>query len=214
MEWEILRGLSADDRRAVLTRAVRRKYRSGNNLFHQGDPGDSMHLLDRGHVAVQVVDRRGTTLTLDVLGPGHAFGEQSLIDPDARRTAGAVAIGAVETLMLSGNTFADLQARHPSVTNVLVELLAGQVRRLSEQLLDAHTLAADERVRKQLRRLADTFANGDRATLPITQHDLATLAGTTRPTANRALQPLLDAGVIEIGRGRIVVADRGALDHL
>jgi len=115
---------------------------------------------------------------------------------------------------LSGNTFADLQARHPSVTNVLVELLAGQVRRLSEQLLDAHTLAADERVRKQLRRLADTFANGDRATLPITQHDLATLAGTTRPTANRALQPLLDAGVIEIGRGRIVVADRGALDHL
>lgn len=74
-------------------------------------------------------------------------------------------------------------------------------------------MPADERVRRQLHRLAETFADGDRAVLPITQHDLATLAGTTRPTANRALQPLLDAGVVELGRGRIVVTDRSRLEH-
>ena len=50
--------------------------------------------------------------------------------------------------------------------------------------------------------------------VPITQQDLAALAGTTRPTANRALQPLLDAGVVELGRGRIVVTDRAALPHV
>jgi len=214
VEWEILRGLADAERRAVLGRAARRRYRAGNNLFHQGDPGDSVHLLDRGHVAVQVVDRRGTTLTLDVLGPGTAFGEQALLDPGARRTAGAVAIGPVETLVLGSSDFADLQRRHPSVTTMLVELLAAQVRRLSDRLLDAHTLPADDRVRKQLGRLADTFAQGDGAVVPITQQDLAALAGTTRPTANRALQPLLDAGVVELGRGRIVVTDRAALPHV
>lgn len=211
VDWAILRGLDAGDRQAVLARARRRRYRSGDSLFHQGDPGDSIHLLDRGHVAVQVVDRRGTTLTLDVLAPGSAFGEQSVLDRDARRTASVVAIGAVETLALQRDVFVDLQARHPSVTNILVEVLAAQVRRLSERLLDAHTMPADDRVRKQLHRLAASFADGSSARLPITQQDLAALAGTTRPTANRALQPLVDAGIVELGRGRIVVTDLAAL---
>ena len=41
--------------------------------------------------------------------------------------------------------------------------------------------------------------------------DLASLAGSTRPTANRTLQPLVTDGVIELGRGRIEVLDRTRL---
>jgi len=212
VDWAILSGLDDTERRAVLSRATRRRYRSGDSLFHQGDPGDSVHLLDRGHVAVQVVDPRGTTVTLDVLAPGSAFGEQSLL-AEPRRTASVVAIGAVETLVLRRDEFTDLQRRHPSVTGILVEVLAAQVRRLSEHLLDAHTMPADDRVRKQLRRLAHSFADGSTAIVPITQHDLASLAGTTRPTANRALQPLVEAGVVELGRGRILVTDLAALSE-
>lgn len=213
MEWHLLSGLSDPDRRAVLARATRRRFRSGDSLFHQGDRGDSVHLLAKGHVAVRAVTERGETLTLDVLDPGSVFGEQSLIDPVARRTASAAAIGSVETLMLERATFADLRETHPSITEVLVSTLAAQVRRLSEQLLDAHTLPADERVVKQLRRMVASFASDGAATVPLTQEDLASLAGTTRPTANRALQSLVDAGVIELGRGRIVVADVDALDQ-
>lgn len=207
MEWEILRSLDDTERRAVLRAAVRRKFRSGDTLFHQGDPGDTVHLLDRGHVAVKVVDAHGVSLTLDVLSAGSAFGEQTLVDPAARRTASIVAIGAVETLTIRRDDFVELQSRHPAVTNVLVEVLAAQVRRLSEQLLDAHSMGAEKRVVKRLALLAFEFRVGDAATLPITQEELASLAGTTRPTANRALQALVDSGTIQLGRGRIVIAD-------
>lgn len=211
MEWEILRNLEPADRRRVLAGAVRRRYRGGEHLFHQSDPGDSVHLIERGHVAIQVVNAQGTTLTLTILGPGGFFGEQALLDPEARRTASAVAVGPVETAELRRARFNDLQRQHPQVTIVLVEMLAAQVRRLSEQLLDAHTLTAEQRVLKQLRVLADSFAEGDSATIPLTQEDLASLAGTTRPTANRALQGLVDAGRIALRRGRIEVPLLSAL---
>lgn len=207
MEWTILAGLAPDERRAVIASTVRRRYRNGDSLFHQGDPGDTVHLLDRGHVAIRVLDRQGTIITVDVLAPGESFGEQSLIDPNARRTATATAIGNVETLTLNRAAFTDLRERHPSVSSILVDLLAAQVRRLTNQLLEAHTMPAEARVVKRLGQLARNFADGDSATLPITQEDLATLAGTTRPTANRALQALVSDGTVVLGRGRIVIPD-------
>lgn len=211
MDWVILRSLDDDERRAVLSRSTRRRFRNGDTLFHQGDLGDSVHLLERGHVAIRVLSPRGTAVTLDVLVPGSSFGEQALLDPASRRTATAVAIGQVETRTLGADSFAELQRRHPAVTMVLVELLAAQVRRLSDQLLDAHTMGADERVLKQLARLAASFGDGHTANIPITQEDLASLAGTTRPTANRALQALVDDGTVVLGRGRIEVVDSSRL---
>ena len=205
MEWEILRNLEPSERRTVLANATRRRYRDGEHLFHQSDPGDSVHLVEKGHVSIQVVNPAGTTLTLTVLAPGNFFGEQALLDPDSRRTAAAVAIGTVETWELRRSAFNDLQRRYPQVTVVLIEMLASQVRRLSEQLLDAHTLTAEERVLKQLRRLAESFGSDGSATIPLTQEDLASLAGTTRPTANRALQGLVDDGRVTLRRGRIDV---------
>jgi len=207
MKWVILRSLDETHQRKVLRATVRRKFRNGDTLFHQGDPGDSLHLLDRGHVAIKVVERGGVVVTLDILGPGSAFGEQTLIDSNARRTASAVAIGAVETLMIQRDAFIELREQHPAVSNVLVEVLAAQVRRLSEQLLDAHSMGAEQRVVKRLVLLAGEFRDGDAATLPITQEELASLAGTTRPTANRALQALVDDGFLQLGRGRIHIPD-------
>lgn len=203
----MLRSLDETQRREVLRAAVRRKYRGGDTLFHQGDPGDTVHLLDRGHVAIKVVAQGGITVTLDVLGPGSVFGEQTIVDRESRRSASVVAMVPVETLAIRRDDFADVQRRHPSINNVLVEILAAQVRRLSDQLLDAHSMSADHRVVKRLVRLARQFSDGESATLPITQEELASLAGTTRPTANRALQPLVDAGVVRLGRGRIHIDD-------
>src|SRR4051794_5932766 len=87
VKWKILHSLTDEQQRDVLRAAVRRRFRDGDTLFHQGDPGDSVHLLDRGQVAIRIVNLRGVTLTLDLLGPGSTFGEQILVEREARRTA-------------------------------------------------------------------------------------------------------------------------------
>ena len=47
--------------------------------------------------------------------------------------------------------------------------------------------------------------------IPLTQEELAQLAGTTRPTANRVLRAAETAGVLKVARGRIEVLDAAAV---
>lgn len=50
-------------------------------------------------------------------------------------------------------------------------------------------------------------------TVPLTQDDLAQLAGTTRPTTNQVLRAAEVAGALQISRGRIEVLDLAALER-
>ena len=86
---------------------------------------------------------------------------------------------------------------------------AAEVRRLSQRLAEALYDNADKRVIRRLLDLDDIY-NG---VIPLTQDDLATMAGTTRPTANRVLQGLVGAGLVALSRGRFQVLDRAELVH-
>jgi CRP-like cAMP-binding protein len=215
VEHRLLAALNEDDRRSVLARMSRRGFRRHDTLFHEGDPGDSLHLIEKGRVAIRMATRDGDVATLAVLGRGDSFGEQALIGPLAARTASAVALEAVETRVLHRNDFAELRRAHPSVERLLVDLLAEQVRRLSAQLIDALYLPVEQRVVRRLADVAALYATDDGLTVevPLRQEDLASLAGTTRPTTNRVLQQLQDDELVSLQRGRLVVLDLDALER-
>ena len=212
MNFDLLAGLSDADRRAVAARMVRRSFRKGETLFHEGDPGDSLHLIEKGRVAIRPSTPLGEVVTLAILGPGESFGEQALLAPDAKRTASAVALEAVETRVLYRRDVNDLRATQPSIDRFLVVLLAGQVRRLSQRVLEALYYPADRRVVRRLAELAELYDDGAAPiVIGLRQDDLATMAGTTRSTTNRVLQQLVDAGVVGLRRGRLEVLDLEAL---
>lgn len=212
MTPHILAPLHEADRRAVLVATTRRRYRRRETLFHEGDAGDSVHFLVKGHVAIRASTPLGDVVTLTVMGPGASFGELALLRPGGQRTASAVAVDAVETLVLHHRDFEALCADQPGVRAVLVHLLAARVDDLSVKLVEALHLPADERVVRRLAELADVFGHGSApVVIPVTQDDVASMAGTTRPTANRVLQTLSDRGLVELSRGRITVTDPAAL---
>ena len=188
--------------------AHRRRFEKGTTIFHEGDPGDTLHVIDRGHVTIRQTTRLGDVVTLAVLGPGECFGEQTFLAPGARRTASAICLDAVQTLMVSSDDFESLRRRLPAVDRFLVEVLASQVRRLSHQVVEALHVDADTRILRRVVALADVF---DSTTLPVTQDDLASMAGTTRPTVNRALKAAVESGLVELGRGRITILDLDGL---
>ncbi len=68
---------------------------------------------------------------------------------------------------------------------------------------DAHPGAA-----AKLLELHGVFDSGP---VSVTQEEIATMAGTTRPTVNRVMQDLAEAGIVELGRGRFTVVDPAAL---
>jgi CRP/FNR family transcriptional regulator, cyclic AMP receptor protein len=211
VDWPILSVLSDDDRRELLRAARRRRFGRNEVIFHEGDPGETLHLVSKGHVAIRVTTPLGDVATVRVLRPGDFFGELAVVSP-APRNATAIAIDATETLAVHRDEFQDLLDRQPSVQAVLVEALVTEVRRLAVQLLDALYVPVERRVWRRLLELEEVFGDGgDTTVISLTQEDLAQVVGTTRPTMNRLLRDGEAAGILRVARGRVEIVDHEQL---
>ena len=152
----------------------------------------------------------GDSVLVDVLGPGQSFGELALLLPDARRSATVEALEAGETRSVFRDDFAALQREHPGVKDVLLRLLAEQLRRSTDRVVEAHHVDAETRVRRRLLELAATYEDG---VVPLTQEDIAAMAGTSRATVNRVLREEEKLGVVALARGRTRVLDAADLER-
>jgi CRP/FNR family transcriptional regulator, cyclic AMP receptor protein len=214
MEWKLFAPLTPEEQRRVIGQTHRRRFKRGEVIFHEGDPGDSMHLIAKGHVAVRRSTPLGEVATLLVLGPGDFFGELVLVSPDSGRNATAVALDAAETLSLHRTQMDELRRDNPTIDRFLLDAMAKEIRRMSTLLSEALYVSVEKRVYRRLLEVARTYGtNGPAQVVPLTQEDLAGLAGTTRPSANKALRSIEDAGIISMSRGEIRVLDHEGLAH-
>lgn len=185
----------------------RPRFDRGETIFHEGDPAGALHLLDKGRVAVRLTTPLGDVGTIDVLQEGDTFGEQALIDGVGERTATITALEKVEVLALDATSFERLRAAHPMVDRFLLMVVSARLRATSHRLLDALYLPADVRVLGCVARLHVTFGAEPGTPIPLTQADIAAMAGVTRSTANRLLQSAQSDGLLRVSRAHIDVLD-------
>jgi CRP-like cAMP-binding protein len=199
----------------VLARAGRpRHFRAGEVVFHQGDPCDCLFVLRTGRVAVRAVTAEGEELTVGLLAGPDAFGEVGLIRSDHHHTATVVALTAVDAVSVPATRFHALRVEHPELTEWLLRTLTARLERTMALLADALYLDADRRVVRRLLDCRRSFGVTGDEPLPLTQDDVAAMAGVTRPTANRALRRLEASGLVRLGRRHIEVLDEAALEAL
>lgn len=206
MRFRLLDGVPEADLQRLVSVSRRRRFKRNEVVFHRDDPADSLHLVVQGRVAIRVITPLGDTVTVAVRGPGESFGEMALVGA-SRRTATVAALDETETLAVYKDDFDELRREHRSVDDVLFAFIVGQVRMLEERLTEALYLPVERRV---LRRLGELTANADHGQpvdVPLTQEELAELAGTTRSTVNRVLRDEEKRGTIKLERGRTVVLD-------
>ena len=214
MEWALLEGLPEADRRVVLASTHRRRFVRGEVVFHEADPADTVHGVVEGRLAARRSTPAGDTVTFSILGPGDTFGELALLGAQQRRTTTVVALEPAVTMSLAFGEVERLRAAHPAVERQLVAMLAQRVARLSDHLLEALHVPADERIVRRLLEVCDRYLATDGArsvVVPLTQDAVGDLAGASRPTTNRVLRRLAADGVVALHRGSIEVLDREAL---
>lgn len=202
----MLNVLAPDVRRELLASGRTRRFARREVVFHEGDPGGTLHLIQAGHVAVRIHTPMGDVATLTVLGPGESFGELTILDPDARHSASCIALETTDTWSLHRDQVNRLRREYAAIDQFAIRLLTAYVHRLSEQLVQALYLSADQRVALRVLDLATTY--GDGREIPVTQDDVATMAGTSRATVNRVFGELEATGALTVARGRIRVLDR------
>ena len=193
----------------MLSAARRRTFGRGEVVFHDGDPADALHLVVRGRFAIRIVTPLGDTVTLALRGPGESFGELAVVSDEPYRSATVESLDVGETRAIRKPDLDALRREHPHVTELLIALLADEIRATNERLVEAITVDAGRR----LRRLLDLAAAAGDEPLRITQVELASLAGTSRATANRVLRAEERRGTLQLTRGQIDVLDLKQLER-
>ena len=214
MEWPILEVLSAEGRDSVIRMARRRRFARNEVIFHEGDPGDTLHLVAKGHVALRITTPLGDVATVRVLRPGDFFGELALISPGPRN-ATRPAVDPVETFAIHREQLDELRGRGGAVDRVIIEALVADAEASRPSRGARFYVPVEKRIWRRLLELAHVFEGRETVPIriPLTQEDLAQIVGTTRPTINRALKEAERAGVVHLSRGGLEILDRGAVAH-
>ena len=197
---------------ATLAATVRtRRYRRGDVVFQQGDPGDGLYVILSGRVKIWTTGDGGGEAILATLRANEFFGALALLD-GAPRSASATAIEATETLTVPRERFRQLIDDEPAIRDHVIVQLAHEVRRLTTHVEELHFLDIAGRLAARLVRLAEEQgepASGAEIRLdgPLTQGELAAMVGSTRQSVNKLLGWLVDDGLIRLDRDAIVILD-------
>lgn len=206
-----------EDALRELARALRRRrFRRNEVVFHEGDPGDSLHIVASGQIKILLLSAEGEEAIIATLRPGDFFGELALLD-GAPRSATAVAVDPAETLVLPRLVFRELLERSEGLRDALLTGLAHELRRLTSQVEELYFLDLAGRLATRLARLAreaEPEAEHEvRLDWPFTQADLASMIGGSRQSVNRLLSLLVDDGLLRIEPDHLVITDVNELER-
>jgi CRP/FNR family cyclic AMP-dependent transcriptional regulator len=211
-EWSLLEGVPTEGVQTLLKTARRRRFARNEVVFHRDDPGDSMHLIVEGRFAIKITTQLGETLMLGLRGPGEHFGEMAILE-GPRRAATVTALEPAETFAVYRDDFDRLRQRYDAIDRGIMRELIDQVRAMDDLLLEAHFLPAGKRVLRRLCDVARLYEGGSPIEVPLTQQQLAELAGTSRETANSVLRKEKERGSLELGRRSTRILDLPALER-
>jgi CRP/FNR family cyclic AMP-dependent transcriptional regulator len=121
---------------------------SKTQVFHKGDTGDAMYLIERGKVRISITDEDRREITLAELAQGDFFGEMSLID-GRQRSADAGVIADARFAVLSRPDFLSFVRSNPDVALGMLGALTDRLRRTDELLRSRVSRNANEEERKR-----------------------------------------------------------------
>ena len=200
--------VAAGDLETLGTSLRRRQYDRGTVIFHQGDPGAALFIIESGEVKICSPSPDGKETIFALLGPGDFFGEMALLDAEPR-SADAVAQEPCRLLLLHRTDFLHFLKERPQVAVALLAVLSRRLRRTNQALQDLMFLDVPGRLARVLLQLAERQGREDATgivlTSRLTQGELADMVGASRETINRWLRVYERQGLIRHDQGRLTL---------
>jgi CRP-like cAMP-binding protein len=123
----LFQGLPDDVLEVLAQKMTHQKLAKNEALFHRGDRGNALYVIEQGRVRIVREDEQGRELVLNHCGPGEAIGEMSLFDQEPR-SASVIAVTDSEVLELKRDAFFELIDQRPDVSLVLLQSLSSRLR--------------------------------------------------------------------------------------
>jgi uncharacterized membrane protein len=157
----IFENLSPADHDTLAGLWHKRELKEGEALFHVGDKGDAMYVIQSGIIDIRVpLQGPKKEMTVSVLHEGEFFGELSIID-GLPRTATAIAAETTDLLEMKRSEFIKFLMDRPGVAISMVSVIGKRLRDTNELVQSLASKNVNEEMDEQLSfgdRLADKIA--------------------------------------------------------
>jgi hypothetical protein len=128
LSMPFLASLSEGSLEALAAAVQHRTHDRGEVIFHYGDPGDTLYIIQEGEVAISLPRPDGSEEFVGLLRVGAMFGELSLLD-GLPRSAQATAVIPTVTWGLTRTAFLTLVAGDPTIATQIIALIDERLQR-------------------------------------------------------------------------------------
>jgi CRP/FNR family transcriptional regulator len=205
--YPVLRSLGPDLLHEILETAVPVRASAGRQLFEEGGPCTHFPLLVEGVIRATKSSPEGHEILLYRLNPGEscvitvvALLGETPYPARASAETGVVIHGIPRAVFL------DLILRSTPFRVFVFDFLSQRMAHLMALIDDVAFRRVDQRLASRLLR--------DSEPLMVTHQMLADELGTTREVVSRTLEGFQESGMLRLGRKRIEILDRGALNRV
>lgn len=209
--------LSRDEQDTLSGLGMPRDYPPGATICLEGDPATHVYVLLAGWVKILSTTRDGHEIVLALRGDGDIVGETGG-ETTGRRNATIQAVGKVRALTVPYEKFSSFLDASQGADRAYRRVV-------TRKFNDADTLLRRRAVTTGAQRLAALLldlagrhgreVNGATyVVMPLSQEELASLAGTSRATITRAYGNWRKRGLIHTGQRRITILDVPGLQRI
>ena len=200
----------AGDVQAQLFSRFGKKFPAGTTLFHEGDRGEEMYIVQSGKVKISK-KIRGVEKTLATLDKGEFFGEMAILN-DKPRSASAETLEDGEMLVIDRKTFEDMLRGNVEIAIRFIKRLADRLRETDEQMESLM-------IRDNTSRLVNVLARQVKGSktpgeFSISIDDLAGMAGIEKTQARAIIGKLANVKIVEVSGDALRIQNQEQVDRL
>lgn len=198
------------DIQAQLFTRFGKKIPANTILFHEGDLGEEMYIIQSGRVKISK-KIRGVEKTLATLEKGEFFGEMSILN-DKPRSASAETLEACEMLVIDRKTFDALIRGNAEIAVRFIKRLADRLREANDQM---ESLMIKDNTSRLVSILAKQVREQKKAgEFSVTIEDLAGIAGIEGALVRSILEKLANVRIIEVVGDKVFIRNQDQVDRL
>lgn len=188
---------------------VRKNFASGECIFRIGTFSQALYCLGSGLAGLRMLHPEGTSVLVDIVGPGDLLGTRAFLRNGRHRTS-AEALTPVRLCKLPRSDAQRLVDTHPQLHRRLVQRCLDALDASQQAMLNAAALSNRDRLLHLLKRLIEHcrkagLSDHSRSRLPLSREDIAGMLGVRQETLSRLLGRLKEDGLIEVSGRHIVL---------
>lgn len=200
--------LTGETKQAIAAAAIPRRFDGGQVIYVEGEPAESIYILETGWVKAVRMTRDGREQAMLFLRPVEMFGDIAVL-AGTTYPGTVIALEPVRVWAIPAQTFLDLIPQYP-------DLASSVIHRLAKRVLYYVSLVEDLSLRSVEARLSRTLLQNAElhdGQLIVPRHDwttfdeMAVRLGTVRDVLSRALKTLQAEKLLRVEKRAVILLD-------